>query len=139
MSNVHENTRVAVYERDGYKCQYCLATVRPFRSPSVPFAATVDHVVPQALGGRNVAENLVTACIHCNSSKRHTPMVDWTNATFGALAPVVQDRVLNALQAPVNRAWVRANIRKLKTAAKGHCGHCGRFLSKTGTCGPCGR
>jgi hypothetical protein len=30
---------------------------------------TIDHVVPEALGGRDEPENLVTACMPCNSGK----------------------------------------------------------------------
>lgn len=43
-------------------CQYCLQ--------KIPFSlATKDHVHPRSLGGSNDAENLVLACLPCNSAK----------------------------------------------------------------------
>lgn len=50
-------------ERDGNECHYC----------HVPFTAvlraTLDHIVPRALGGTNDCENLVLACDVCNHEK----------------------------------------------------------------------
>jgi len=59
--NIPEN-RIKVYERDGYKCQYCqkqltLSTV------------TLDHLKAVSEGGDNSFENLLTACRNCNSKK----------------------------------------------------------------------
>lgn len=48
-----------VKTRDGNKCVYC----------SAADDLTLDHVVPLSRGGSNTAENLVTACRSCNSSK----------------------------------------------------------------------
>ena len=31
--------------------------------------ATLDHIIPQSLGGLNTPENLTTACLTCNSIK----------------------------------------------------------------------
>jgi 5-methylcytosine-specific restriction endonuclease McrA len=55
-------SRVNVLCRDGYVCQYC------GRSAS-PRELTFDHVVPRAQGGRTHWENIVTACVRCNSNK----------------------------------------------------------------------
>ena len=54
--------RTQLYERDAWRCEYCGETVSPDN-------ATLDHVVPRSLGGGNEAENLVTACLPCNSIK----------------------------------------------------------------------
>jgi 5-methylcytosine-specific restriction endonuclease McrA len=52
--------RLVVLKRDDYTCAYC----------SKP-ANTVDHVVPLARGGDKYdTNNLVAACIACNSAKR---------------------------------------------------------------------
>jgi hypothetical protein len=59
--NVREN-RLKVYERDAYKCRYC-------KKQLTRFTATLDHVTPVAEGGDNSFENLVTACLSCNSRK----------------------------------------------------------------------
>ena len=67
--NVREN-RIKVYERDGYKCRYCEKQLTRFTS-------TLDHVTPVAEGGDNSFENLVTACLNCNSQKHKRPVGDF--------------------------------------------------------------
>jgi hypothetical protein len=67
--NVREN-RVKVYERDDYKCKYCQKQLTRFTS-------TLDHVTPVARGGDNSLENLVTACLDCNSRKNVRPTGDF--------------------------------------------------------------
>jgi len=49
-----------IFRRDKYRCQYCGAS-----GPTL----TVDHVVPQRLGGESTWDNLVTACAKCNHKK----------------------------------------------------------------------
>jgi 5-methylcytosine-specific restriction endonuclease McrA len=52
--------RVYILARDGHTCQYCAAP-----------ATTVDHVEPVAKGGEILnPENLVAACVSCNSKKQ---------------------------------------------------------------------
>lgn len=55
-------SRISVYGRDGYKCQYC---GQKFRMNEL----TYDHVIPRAQGGKTTWENIVTCCISCNSRK----------------------------------------------------------------------
>jgi 5-methylcytosine-specific restriction endonuclease McrA len=52
-------SRINVFRRDGYECQYCGATQH----------LTIDHVLPRSRGGRDTWENLVTACHDCNTRK----------------------------------------------------------------------
>jgi 5-methylcytosine-specific restriction endonuclease McrA len=55
-------SRINIYTRDRFACQYCGAQ----------FAAedlTFDHVLPRAAGGRTAWDNIVTACVPCNSRK----------------------------------------------------------------------
>jgi hypothetical protein len=59
--NIRQN-RIKVFERDGYLCRYC-------QKQLTRFTATLDHVTPVAEGGDNSIENLVTACLDCNSRK----------------------------------------------------------------------
>lgn len=59
--NVREN-RQKVYERDSYTCRYCRKLV-------TPYTATLDHLIPVIAGGDNSFDNLVTACLECNSRK----------------------------------------------------------------------
>lgn len=67
--NVREN-RLRVFERDEYKCKYC-------QKQLTRFTATLDHVMPVAEGGDNSFDNLVTACLNCNSRKHHRPLSDF--------------------------------------------------------------
>lgn len=55
--------RDAVAERDRYLCQECRrkGRVTPFQS--------VDHIVPEAEGGRSVPSNLEALCGPCHSAK----------------------------------------------------------------------
>jgi hypothetical protein len=67
--NVREN-RIRVYERDGYVCRYC-------QKQLTRFTATLDHVKPVAEGGDNSFENLLTACLGCNSRKNKRALGDF--------------------------------------------------------------
>jgi 5-methylcytosine-specific restriction endonuclease McrA len=58
-------TRLAkrnIFLRDEYTCQYCGVKV-------LEKDATLDHVHPISLGGKNTWENLTTACKPCNWGK----------------------------------------------------------------------
>ena len=66
--NIAEN-RLKVFERDGYKCKYCAKQL-------TRFSATLDHIQPVSKGGTNTMDNLVTACLHCNSSRGSRPVMD---------------------------------------------------------------
>ena len=55
-------SRVNVYQRDGYRCQYC-------RKKFAARELSYDHVVPRSAGGRTCWENIVTACRTCNARK----------------------------------------------------------------------
>ena len=51
-----------IFLRDEYTCQYCGCQVKESE-------ATLDHVHPISLGGKNTWENLTTACKPCNWNK----------------------------------------------------------------------
>lgn len=63
---VSKRLRFEILRRDDHRCRYCGAT-----APDAKL--TVDHVVPIALGGTDLPENLVTACSSCNSGKSSIP------------------------------------------------------------------
>jgi len=55
-------TNVALFARDQHLCLYC---GQDYARPHL----TRDHVMPLSRGGRDIWENVVTACFHCNSRK----------------------------------------------------------------------
>ena len=55
-------SRVNIYARDHYKCQYC------GRRASIS-ELTYDHVIPRSQGGHTEWTNIVTACYECNRKK----------------------------------------------------------------------
>jgi 5-methylcytosine-specific restriction endonuclease McrA len=55
-------SRINVFTRDGFKCQYCgqRKTMRELN---------YDHVVPRKQGGKTTWDNIVTCCYPCNEHK----------------------------------------------------------------------
>ncbi len=53
-------TRLEVFNRDHYTCQYCGRETRQL---------TLDHVIPRYRGGQHTWDNVVSACISCNRRK----------------------------------------------------------------------
>lgn len=52
-------SRRAIHTRDGNKCAYCGSTRE----------LTIDHIMPASRGGQNTWDNLVCACVKCNTKK----------------------------------------------------------------------
>ena len=55
-------SRVNIYARDNYRCQYC------GKRASIG-ELTYDHVTPRSQGGRTEWTNIVTCCYLCNRKK----------------------------------------------------------------------
>jgi len=55
-------SRINVYTRDGFRCQYC-GEKKSMRD------LNYDHVLPRVKGGQTVWENIVTSCYACNDRK----------------------------------------------------------------------
>lgn len=55
-------SRVNVYLRDDYRCQYCH---KKFQEREL----TMDHVKPVVRGGKKTWDNIVSACTKCNQKK----------------------------------------------------------------------
>jgi hypothetical protein len=60
--------RWSIIRRDGEFCRYC---------GGAEGGICVDHVVPLSCGGTNDPDNLVVACIPCNSSKSDRLLTEW--------------------------------------------------------------
>lgn len=71
MSKVRPWVREAVYKRDNMQCRYCgVVCLLPAETwQGNRRMATMDHVIPEALGGRSTVGNLVVACFGCNNAK----------------------------------------------------------------------
>jgi Fe2+ or Zn2+ uptake regulation protein len=67
--NVAEN-RLKIFERDNYQCHYC-------KKQLTRFTVTLDHIQPVSQGGDNSYNNLITACLHCNSERGNRPIMDF--------------------------------------------------------------
>jgi len=65
-----DNFRARILRRDRHRCFYC-------RQPLLPGEWTLDHVVPIARGGSDLASNLVACCTRCNWAKGHSPAPDF--------------------------------------------------------------
>ena len=53
-------SRRNILKRDDQRCQYCNKPRKPL---------TIDHVIPKNKGGGDMWENLVAACVRCNTKK----------------------------------------------------------------------
>jgi 5-methylcytosine-specific restriction endonuclease McrA len=79
-------SRVNIYARDNYKCQYC------GRKASIS-ELTYDHVMPRSRGGNTEWTNIVTCCYLCNRKK-------------GGRTPA--EASMKLLTAPAQPNWVPA-------------------------------
>lgn len=57
---VRRLTRLEIFKRDNYTCQYCGKESRHL---------TLDHVIPRYRNGQHTWENVVSACVPCNRRK----------------------------------------------------------------------
>jgi 5-methylcytosine-specific restriction endonuclease McrA len=86
-------SRVNIYGRDKYTCQFCGA------KQSIG-ELTYDHVVPRSQGGKTTWTNIVTACEPCNRKKANrTP----EQANMRLLAQPVQPKAMPVLVVTVNK------------------------------------
>ncbi len=60
-----------ILHRDHWQCQYCGRTGTKTRP------LTLDHVIPESMGGPTVVRNLVAACRQCNTKKNDRSLKDF--------------------------------------------------------------
>jgi hypothetical protein len=51
-------------QRADHRCEYC-----GYPEEVSPVPLEIDHIIPQAKGGRTILTNLALACRHCNQHK----------------------------------------------------------------------
>lgn len=106
---INARLRFEVLRRDSHTCRYCGA-----KAPAVEI--TVDHVVPQALGGLDEPANLVAACADCNAGK----------ASIAPDAAIVEDVAEDAMR--WRKAMEMANALADKERQE-RAGFCQQFLA----------
>ncbi|MFH1032258.1 MAG: HNH endonuclease [Chloroflexota bacterium] len=93
-------TRVEIFKRDHFTCQYCGKETRQL---------TLDHVIPRYRGGQHTWENVVSACIPCNRNKAgRTP--EEAGMTF--IHQPIRPRSNGLFYIPINYLPVRGEWRK---------------------------
>jgi hypothetical protein len=65
ISTLTKREWLSILELFGHACAYCLRTDRPL---------TQEHVIPISRGGPHIAQNVVPACLPCNSAKKNRPI-----------------------------------------------------------------
>lgn len=65
-----QRLRLAVFERDGWRCVYCGA-------PIDIASGHADHVMPRSRGGSDEIDNLAAACGPCNLDKGAKTPGEW--------------------------------------------------------------
>lgn len=91
-------SRINVFTRDGFRCQYCGDKKRMGE-------LNYDHVVPRDKGGRTEWENIVTACYPCNDRKRNrTP----EQAGMKLAKRPVKPQTLPLVSMPIDRHTIPA-------------------------------
>lgn len=70
-SDVTAAVKLAIFERDQWRCVYCGTDAGPFEC---------DHIVPVSRGGSGSLENLACACVNCNRSKGSKTLKEWKGA-----------------------------------------------------------
>jgi hypothetical protein len=80
-----------------FRCVYCLE--REMWYPSRAGAFSVDHIVPQVEDSTLIGayDNLVYACLRCNSAKQDVSVIDPTVTAFGQHLRIEADGSITAL------------------------------------------
>lgn len=98
--SVRKMTRLEIFKRDQYTCQYCGKVTRNL---------TLDHVIPRYRGGQHTWENVVSACVPCNRRKAgRTPK----EARMKLIRQPSQPRFTGLFYIPAHYPYVRSEWQK---------------------------
>jgi len=93
-------TRLEVFKRDRYTCQYCGKVTRNL---------TLDHVLPRYRDGQHTWDNVVSACVSCNRRKAgRTPK----EAGMKLARQPVQPRITGLFYVPAHYPQIRTEWQK---------------------------
>lgn len=85
MTLISPDLREAVVLRAGSRCEYCQLS-----QESQVATFPVDHILPVALNGKTVIDNLALSCPRCNANKwMH---VTWPDPVSGEVVPLFDPR-----------------------------------------------
>jgi 5-methylcytosine-specific restriction endonuclease McrA len=70
-------------EADGH-CTYCSKKAK----------LTLDHVIPLSKGGKHSKDNVVPACLHCNSSKNNKTLEEWLGKKHKATIQAIETQLM---------------------------------------------
>lgn len=70
---VEDISRLALAERDGWRCHLCGKKVRASKRKRDPLGPSIDHILPISLGGTHTWDNVALAHDRCNRSKGARP------------------------------------------------------------------
>lgn len=87
-------SRSMIYKRDGHKCQYCGSTKE----------LTIDHIIPRSRGGQDTWENLVVACMPCNTRKSDK-LLEETNMKLATIPRKPLNKMLFTLDRSNVEEW----------------------------------
>ncbi|MFC1988513.1 HNH endonuclease [Chloroflexota bacterium] len=98
--SVRKLTRLEVFRRDNYTCQYCGKETHNL---------TLDHVMPRYRSGQHTWENVVSACVPCNRRKAgSTPR----EAGMKLIQQPVQARITGLFYIPADYPRIRDEWQK---------------------------
>jgi len=111
MNWIRKERRLAIYLRDGLSCLWCGLTVED------GIQLTLDHAVPRSRHLNHASDNLFTACISCNGSRKHWSVATfaWTMAQrFDGLIPAstIVENIRYQLRQPVDVETAKAIIQR---------------------------
>lgn len=97
--------RSSVFERDGFTCQFCSATLTADK-------LTIDHLIPLSRGGLDEMTNWVTACLPCNNRKSNEPLESFAASIQISIEslPVHGDPVIDNPDLPIEIRLVRKRV-----------------------------
>ncbi len=97
MNWIRKPKRLAIYSRDGFACVYC------GRSVEDGIGLSLDHITPYSLGGKNTADNLVTCCGTCNSSRGNRSVEEFAEKAAGYYNIMTADQIMMHIEDCVSR------------------------------------
>lgn len=71
MSQLQEDTRQTVLERDEYRCQFCGVTDEQHKDEKGR-SLDIHHAIPRRAGGSDDPENLIPVCVECHRTLEAT-------------------------------------------------------------------